>query len=91
MLTHTPADVRITKLNKAQVEKLSHDGNIAKMAVFEQPEYVICNENRVYFQRTDNLGITLTGRLEKGRMPENKTEVVLEKWVLPESVNLVSK
>ena len=82
MLTHTPADVRITKLNKAQVEKLSHDGDIAKMAVFEQPEYGICNENRVYFQRTDNLGITLTGRLEKGRMPENKTEVVLEKWVL---------
>ncbi len=82
MLTHTPADVRITKLDKGQVEKLKVGSDISKMAIFEQPEYVFCDESRVYFQRGDNLGITLTGRLEKGRMPENETEVVLEKWVL---------
>lgn len=82
MLTHTPADVRITSLNENQVEILRNDSDISKMAIFEKPEYVLCDENRIYFQCGDDLGITLTGRLEKGRMPENETEVVMEKWVL---------
>lgn len=82
MLTHTPADVRITNLNEKQVEILRNDSDISKMAIFEKPEYVLCGENRIYFQCGDDLGITLTGRLEKGRMPENETEVVMEKWVL---------
>lgn len=82
MLTHTPADVRITNLSKDQVEILRNDSDISKMAIFEQPEYVLCDENRIYFQRGDDLGITLTGRLEKGRMPKNENEVVMEKWVL---------
>lgn len=82
MLTHTPADVRITQLSNSQVEILKKDSEISKMAVFEEPEYVLYNENRIYFQRGDNLGITLTSKLEKGRMPENENEIVAEKWVL---------
>lgn len=82
MLTHTPADVRIEKLDKIQIELLESNDQISKIAVFEEPEYVLCDENRIYFERADNLGITLTSRLEKGRMPEAENEIVVEKWVL---------
>lgn len=82
MLTHTPADVRIEKLDKTQIELLESNDQISKIAVFEEPKYVLCDENRIYFERADNLGITLTSRLEKGRMPESENEIVVEKWVL---------
>lgn len=82
MLTHTPADVRIVQLNKEQIELLKSNSKISKIASFEEPEYVLCDENRIYFERADNLGITLTSRLEKGRMPEYENEIVVEKWVL---------
>ncbi len=82
MLTHTPADVRITQLAREQVELLKNDGKISKIAVFEEPEYVLCDENRIYFERADECGITLTSRLEKGRMPKYENEIVVEKWVL---------
>ena len=39
MLTHTPADVRITSLTENQVEILRNDSDISKMAIFEKPEY----------------------------------------------------
>ena len=82
MLTHTPADVRITQLSEEQVTILKDSEEISKLAVLEQPQYMICDENRIYFQRGDKYGITLTCKLEKGRMPSAENEIVLEKWVL---------
>lgn len=82
MLTYTPADVRVTQLDKVQIDLLKEQENIFRFAVFEEPEYVLCDENRIYFQRADESGITLTSRLEKGRMPEKENEIVAEKWVL---------
>ena len=49
MLTHTPADVRITSLNENQVEILRNDSDISKMAIFEKPEYVLCDRTGFTF------------------------------------------
>lgn len=82
MLTYTPADVRVTQLDKVQRDLLKEQENISRFAVFEEPEYVLCDDNRIYFQRADESGITLTSRLEKGRMPKKENEIAAEKWVL---------
>ena len=78
----TPTDCSIENLTEEQLALLKQESAISHIAVCQQSEAYYRNQQLVYLHYSDNAYMTLTSTLLEGRFPENKYEVVAEKWML---------
>lgn len=80
----TDSDCSVGGIEGSKVEKLMSDPDLKWYAV-EQLEYARDyekNSQSIWIDRGDDSYITLTARVEDGRLPQAENEIVAERWTL---------
>lgn len=82
-ILHTDADCCIAEINSGKVQKLIADPDL-KWYALEQAEYGLYQKNcqSIYLFRGDDNYITLTAKLQEGRLPQAENETAAERWTL---------
>lgn len=78
----TPSDCSISEISKREIAKLKRDSSIDILAVEQVTQDYTRNGQIFGLTREDHTAITMMATIIEGRLPEEKNEVVAEKWVL---------
>ena len=79
----TPSDFYIDGLSLEQTKSIGEDPDVEWMAL-EQGENILYEKNnqQLHLIRSDEKSPTMMAKLVEGRLPENKGEIIAEKWTL---------